>query len=274
MNKTTLCAEPYLGEFGWELFCWQGYIRTLSTQYDRTIVYCKTGHDYLYKDFASEIINYDPPKEFINASSSKLHDFEVPTDLYKYQNYDKLIKARQIHDIVDNKPGCENIAPTYIKYGTDRTEPYKYDILIHARSTKKNLKQEEHRNWSEEYCETLVTRLKKNNLKFAFFGAINGSYASKDAPDFRGQTIEEDVKLITSSRMVLGPSSGPMHLASLCGCPHIVTFWNEDPGIFLNNTKRYRYIWNPLKTDVITIGDAWMPDINLILEAIKDLNNE
>jgi len=34
-----LIAGPFLGEFGWELMQWQGYIRQLSKFYKNTIVY-------------------------------------------------------------------------------------------------------------------------------------------------------------------------------------------------------------------------------------------
>jgi len=29
-NKSLLIAGPWLGEFGWELFAWQGYVRYVS----------------------------------------------------------------------------------------------------------------------------------------------------------------------------------------------------------------------------------------------------
>ena len=32
-----LLAGPWVGEFGWELFCWQGFLRKLSKQYDKVI---------------------------------------------------------------------------------------------------------------------------------------------------------------------------------------------------------------------------------------------
>ena len=38
MTKKTLIAGPWVGEFGWELFAWHGYVRTLAKQYDRIII--------------------------------------------------------------------------------------------------------------------------------------------------------------------------------------------------------------------------------------------
>ncbi len=56
----TLLAGPWIGEFGWELFGWQGCIRILAKKYDEVIVIGRTGHDFLYGDFADIYIDFDP----------------------------------------------------------------------------------------------------------------------------------------------------------------------------------------------------------------------
>jgi len=50
---STLYAGKFLGEFGHELFAWQGYLRAMSRNYDRTFVECRKGHEALYEDFAT-----------------------------------------------------------------------------------------------------------------------------------------------------------------------------------------------------------------------------
>ena len=54
-----LVAGPWIGEFGWELFGWQGYIRAISKNYVRTICISRPGHGVLYTDFA-EFVAFDP----------------------------------------------------------------------------------------------------------------------------------------------------------------------------------------------------------------------
>ena len=54
-----LVAGPFLGEFGWELMQWQGYIRQLSKFYKHVIVYGRASSAFLYKDFISEFIEMD-----------------------------------------------------------------------------------------------------------------------------------------------------------------------------------------------------------------------
>jgi len=33
-----LIAGPWVGEFGWELFAWQAYVRALSRNFDHTTI--------------------------------------------------------------------------------------------------------------------------------------------------------------------------------------------------------------------------------------------
>ena len=62
MTKT-LVAGPWLGEFGWELFGWQGYLRALSKKFDRTIIVAKGNTDFLYRDFADTYLKFVPERK-------------------------------------------------------------------------------------------------------------------------------------------------------------------------------------------------------------------
>jgi len=53
-----LYVEPFLGEFGWELFGWQSILRAMSDVYSIR-VWCKPGHNYLYRDFAQAVHTFD-----------------------------------------------------------------------------------------------------------------------------------------------------------------------------------------------------------------------
>jgi hypothetical protein len=55
-----------------------------------------------------------------------------------------------------------------------------------------------------------------------------------------------------------------MHLASLCGCPH-VTWVGGKPHVYVK--RRYLDRWNPLRTRVKVIeGRTWQPTF----EAVRD----
>ena len=66
MSKRVLLAGPFLGELGWELFCWQGYVRAKSKDFDKTIVISRPLNKHLYEDFA-EVVEFDPESNLTEA---------------------------------------------------------------------------------------------------------------------------------------------------------------------------------------------------------------
>ena len=59
MSSKLLIAGPWLGEFGWELFAWHGYVRTLAEHFDETICIARKNSNHLYVDFADKVLEYD-----------------------------------------------------------------------------------------------------------------------------------------------------------------------------------------------------------------------
>jgi hypothetical protein len=56
--------------------------------------------------------------------------------------------------------------------------------------------------------------------------------------------------LLANADIVIGPSSGPMHLASLCGAPHVT--WTDKA----STKRRYLGGWNPHKTPCIVLDQS------------------
>ncbi|GAG44278.1 unnamed protein product, partial [marine sediment metagenome] len=54
-----IIAGPFVGEFGWELFSWQGYLRGKAKRGQHVFVFCRRGNAYLYKDFAAAVVELD-----------------------------------------------------------------------------------------------------------------------------------------------------------------------------------------------------------------------
>jgi hypothetical protein len=152
-------------------------------------------------------------------------------------------------------PNCE-----YIKYGDPTVVPKSYDVLIHARGTDKY--GTDFRNWPEFKWNDLV---KYTGLSFASIGSEQGAYHIDNTDDLRGVSLEQLCGYMSASTMVLGPSSGPMHLASLCGTPHFV--WSGDRP----NVERYEKYWNPLKTKVKILDHVhgWDPPLLTILKEME-----
>ena len=81
--------------------------------------------------------------------------------------------------------------------------------------------------------------------------------------DLRGRPIEQTCGLLRKAKVVVGPSSGPLHLASLTGCPQVV--WTSNPK---QNYSRYKYCWNPFYTDVEMIEND-SPTYDEVLSRIE-----
>ena len=242
-----LVAGPYLGEFGWELMQWQGYIRQLSKFYKKTIVYGRPSSSYFYKDFVSEY------REMAIESWN--------TDAYVLKDFNYLKWATQFKDqdilLADNRcKGLQGIFnQDFIHFGSKNKEN-KFDLIIHARqipnlkgNNKKTL-----RNWPIESWDSLCKSLP--NINIAAVGIKELSYAPNGVEDLRGVGTEKLCSILASSRCCVGPSSGLMHLASLCKTPHLVwTSENNGSKRFGGVSYRYQRSWNPLSSRVKIIND-------------------
>jgi len=258
----TLLAH-FFGELGWELFGFQAFMRSLSERYDKTIIISRPLNYALYADFTKEFVPYTPKTDITNYAKCK---DELPEDFYDSFEYTDLIPAgtQLVHWSTSkglfhfNDRYLKGARPKYIKFG--RKEPnLGYDILIHARST--NKLNSGNRNWGEGRWMSLVERLK--GFHIACIGFEDASLHIDGIDDMRGIGLCRLTDLMASSRLVVGTSSGPMHLASLCGTLHLVIS-NKI------NRKRYLFHWNPFRTPVIFVDQwNWHPPVEEIERLIK-----
>lgn len=261
----TLFAGPWVGEFGWELFCWQGMVRRFveENKINKVVIGCRTGHEYLYKDFAHDFINIDPEPV---TDCQRCHTYQYDN---LHEKYLKSAQDRWINPFLEyNKivatrngarlpflPNCK-----YIKYGDAQAAPKKYDLIIHARNTNKF--NTDKRNWEESKWKELV---ECTGLSCASIGSESAALHIENTDDLRGVPLEQLCSYISASTVVVGPSSGPMHLASLCNTPHFV--WSGDKP----NVDRYELYWNPLKTKVKILDPVygWNPPLMTVLKELE-----
>ncbi len=242
-RRDVLFAGPWAGEFGWELMSWQGFVRKLSRAYRRTEVCCPEGHEALYADFAHAV---HPHRLRGVAECNALHAIQNPEELAR------------IAALVP--PDCDHLRPLgyqpfarqeIIRFGR-RAAPPSIDVLFHARGRAFGAD----RNWSAANWETLLPRLQSKGYRLGALGLRNATLSPGGAwSDFRDRPLSETLDLIASARLVIGPSSGPMHLASLCGTPHVV--WTDRGRYARGHTNRdkYEWWWNPLRTRVAVLDE-------------------
>ena len=259
-NLNILLVGPWVGEFGWELFCWQGYIRKLSKNYNKTYIITRKGNEFLYEDFIDGYFNYDPIKnKILNAwNCDNIDDVQI-NYIKKKIKYTTYIDGRDknvIYNYLYEDKWINFKNQEFIKYKSDSLQ-IKTDILIHPRN--KNLGAE--RNWDKKKWEMLINLL-KNTYKIGIIGTYE-TYNLDYCDDYRNIPLKDTISLMNNTRLVVGPSSGPIHLASLCGTPHLL--WN-----IKDNRKRYLKDWNPFNTKCYFYSDeGWNPKMENIYNIIK-----
>lgn len=257
----TLIAFPWVGEFGWELMSWQGYVRKKAAEYDNVIVYSFESREPLYDDFADVFIGHDLRGDRDCWRLRKCTDPEDERELYAAA--DRLAKKYEADRITPS--GLVPLSSQkFIKYGRVSSLPAssRYDVLLHLRQRQRT---PEH-NVSTRMAAELLSRLVP--LRVACIGSKREAVALDGADDLRGLPLEEELNVIAGAGVVAGPSSGPMHLASLCGTPHVV--WTDMrvwQSIKATNVERYQKLWNPLGTPVRVIQTA-TPTARQIADAI------
>jgi len=258
-----LIAGPFVGEFGWELFCWQGRLRHKAKRFDKVICAGRPGRGFLYADFAQYV-----PIE-INGSQTdcvRCQDWTYNDEInHLIEDGDVWIKPQTyLTDYRTSDPVPDDFKlQEFVKYGQAKNVDKKYDVVIHARWTDKHSTGV--RNWSRENWQQFVNSVTNAGHTVAAIGSPNASIAPDGVADLRGMGSEE-VDIIAAADVTVGGSSGPMHLASLCGCPQVV--WGSP-----DNKRRYEVDWNPFKTEVRFIGEhGWHPPvITVFAETMKIL---
>jgi len=257
-----LTAGPWIGEFGWELFCWQSFLRTMSKKFDQTYIASRPGTEYLYKDFCTEFIPFDAD---INTCSAQ-------------SNF-----AKKSKNVFKNIKGCTHISPRklkgdqeFIKYGKE-DPTLSYDIVMHARAIKVDKTtrwgqnkgaSKEVRNWHIDKWNILAGRLSEIGLRMCSIGIPSASYHVNHTDNLTGISLERLADVMASSHLAIGPSSGPLHFASLCGCSHFV--WTAS-----RNKVRYEKLWNPLQTPVrLHIDNSWNPKVDSVYQGVMESLNE
>lgn len=270
MASKHLLAGPWVGEFGWELFAWQAYIRSLSRHYDKTTIICRPTSHSIYTDFADNFMYYSPDKGQADSFfmhglnfSETIRDLLSGTDLLD-ENTSLLVPRRigvppHTHWSEAFPFGEHTVKPEYIKFGQHKSSGefnHKHDYVFHIRDRK--LRRQD--NWSLDNWKHLRDMIGPTlgGGSIACIGTHSDSAHIEGTADLRGHELDLIFKVMSHAKCAFGPSSGPMHLASLCGTPHVV--WSHG-----GNRERYERNWNPLNTPVLFLDKhEWHPPADYV----------
>ena len=300
-SKTFWCG-PWIGEFGWELFHWQAYIRGMSRISENLIVMGPPHHSFLYKDFAKFYLPYTPPygleaichsvKLGDNAQANQIYNLlqsvintnymKLPcTSLYRSNDmadpYALLVGPWSDHKdgtllaydepVVNSAFGL--LYPEYVMYGNPESIA-DYDYILQIRNRKHNTGH----NWDLMSATQVAQYLADEGQKVGFVGTLKDSLTLPNlGDDLRGMPLEEEANIYRNCKAIIGPSSGPLHFASLCGCDQIT--WSHNP----TDLEAHETKWNPFKTKVYTTSEKcgwedWDVPPEVIIEKIKLVEKE
>lgn len=261
-----LITQPWAGEFGWELFGWQAFMRAYASKFDVEEMVCVTrpGREVLYEDFAKvETISISGQGDGFRCHNMELDEQRAEELQKKYTGWGMLPIQwfNYVGDPIMTDRGP--FAPEFIAYGQeDKIE--KYDVIFHMRH--REFRADD--NWSKESWVKLAEMCDAKGISYACMGSKDESLCMDSADDLRGVELRELVRYLAGSKCIVGPSSGPMHLATLCKCPQLVWSGAE------KNRVRYMSQWNPFDVKVEYLGEeygGWNPQPELVFEKLEGM---
>lgn len=258
----TLLAGPWVGEFGWELMVWQGYLRKIAKNYERVYVFGPVGHEVLYRDFSFA---------YFGNKISGVKDCYFCTSKEQVAKENQVIerdfKGERLNPAMrlGKRPWTKE-EQTFVRLGVAGEAGYEVSVLVHARAP---IGKCPHHAWGLAHAAECVAAL--SGYSVASIGSPDGALYVPGTRDLRGVSLETLTNYMAGARVVVGPSSGPMHLASLCGTPHVV--WTDDKvysAIGATNRRRYEELWNPFGTACTVLDQqGWSPDCKSVVEAVR-----
>jgi hypothetical protein len=248
---------PWIGELGWELMTWQAWCRKKSREFDKSYACSFPDMAPLYEDFAT-FIPHDHVGRALDWQKEENMDkahFEMPDDVT-----DKILPPKSY----------KHTDGEWINFGDDLEEltPFKY--VIHARGIGRGGK-----DYPIDQWEKLVKCLDSNLPGDIISVGTLQDHHIKGTHNGLGMDLKNLMWTLASARCAIGQSSGVMHLASLCGTPHVV--WGDSKVQFGGEKldQRYAATWNPLNTPFRFIfDDKWAPDFSDVVMQVRDMHHE
>jgi len=268
MSDKVLLAGPWQGEFGWELMRWNPHIRCMAKEFNKIIVAIQHGHEALYKDFATGFI-YIPRGKHTDGWKNK--NTEPKFSQSDIDGFSSLFGKDQLSIVEPNRLSCfETKQIEYKQFGAKSEK--RFDILIHARCTTKT--KSANRNWSIAKWVSVADHFRRLGYTIASVGVKTQAIRIAKTENLLDYPLSDLMNVMANSRLIVGPSSGPMHLATLCGCPQLV-WTDKKKWMSLGfNTNRYRYekLWNPFNVKTCILDRCnWQPQVNEVIQNIENI---
>lgn len=268
-----LYAGPWTGEFGWAIMTWQAHLRAIAPKYDEVIICCPPNHSALYEDFAISCIEYDSTTVKANMWHNEAHDDVAMKYFHRVansQNGDRWLSPADVWQPYLRLPKWDQLIAVqpqkYIEFG--ERHDVGYAVLIHAR--KRDDWDSGFRNWDREHCQKVMKALPSATI--ACIGTEKHALHIEGTVDLRDIPLDVLFDYMRSSKVLVGPISGPTHLATLCGLPQVTWATKRE------HKDRVEKKWNPFDTptSVFVADDRvwrerinWHPEVDEVVKEVE-----
>jgi hypothetical protein len=260
--RVHLLAGPYVGEFGYELMQWQGYVRARRRHYQSVHVLTYPGRDYLYE-----------------GCSVHYHDVELRTAGYQYgwmprserrqiaERFAESIGLRD-YDIFDTTLLCSRYhkmlfwRQEFRLFREPSLEGGRRDVAFHFRAIEKE-GPDRTRNYRSDLAQELVALGRAAGWRMLCIGHPQYSICPDGVEDCRSLDLRKTISALCSVPLLAGELSGPFHLANLCGVP---TAFFADGQWRIDNCLE----WNPFRVPLYVIAnDSMQPPAVVVFEKTR-----
>jgi hypothetical protein len=250
-----LVAGPCFSEFGWELCEWVGYVLKRAEGFDHVVVCSRAGREALYGALEDRLW-FVPHRARVRATDHRVREELDPESVRAaFASVEECVRAlercgAEVERFEPPDPDARfrerfadfglQVWPRYGRRGArDRGA-----VVVHMRDKETTSRSEP--NYPEALWREVVEGLRPYGEVLAV-GTVAEALCFDGMRDLRGIPLAELFDVLADAAVCVGPSSGPMHLASLCGCPHVA--WTNKQ----TTLERYEKAWNPHGTRCVVL---------------------
>ncbi len=263
LPRRHLLAGPYVGEFGYELLQWQGYVRARRAHYESVHVLTYPGRDYLYEgctvhyhDVDLRDAGYHYGWMAVAERKAMAAAFAEKIGLRDYDVFDTTLLCSRYHNMLFWKQDLRLLRETPLEGGLR-------DVAFHFRAINKE-GPDQTRNYRQESALELVELGRRAGWRMMCVGHPDYSFCPEGVEDQRKLDLRETVAAMCSVRLLAGELSGPFHLANLCGLP---TAFFADGQWRIDNCLG----WNPFRVPLYVIAnDTMQPPASQAFQKIQE----
>jgi len=267
----TLIVAPYVGEFGWELMNWQGRVRYLARRggFEKIVVCARPDRRPLYVE----------PRTPGRIVFCPLPAVELPgraNDDHRVDDEGRALSPAKLRRVVEDMVSQACVAVGICIDDSEMLMPgYRSEIRPTTRA---------------HQCITNLRLPCDLATDVVLIPRLRGLASERNRPESwwlklgeqlrsRGLVVEayeprldRAILQLSRARLAIGASTGGLHLASLCGCPHYV--WGSGAecrwtSMQITNRQRYETVWNPLGTRCRYDECGWEPSMGHVVDQTR-----